>query len=303
MSLFDSIRYRLRVLTRSRQHEQELAEEIEFHVSAEARQREHLARGALTSQQARAQARRRFGNTTYYGEEVRRISGLAWFDTLAQDTRFALRGFVRTPVFTAIAIVTLAIGIGANTAIFSAVDTLLLAPLPFRAPERLMNISLTVSGTSASGARDDIVWSHPKVEAFRESQDVFNDLTAWSSVHSTIRIGEDALRITGEFIDAHYFRTLGVTMTHGRALLPSENRVEGPSVVVISDEFWRSAFNADPSVIGKHIGIDLAEFTIVGVAPPRFAGVSGQARFWIPYLSTPSAWDANYFLRPSTPST
>src|SRR6478752_6499885 len=135
MSLIDSIRYRLRVLTRSRQHEQELAEDMEFFVSSEARQREHAAHGEMSSTDARRAARLRFGNSTYYREEARQISGLERFDVLAQDVRFALRTFARTPVFTAVAVVTLAIGIGANTAIFSAVDALLLRPLPFHEPE------------------------------------------------------------------------------------------------------------------------------------------------------------------------
>lgn len=288
MSLLDSIRYRLHVLTRSRQHEQDLKEEMDFFVSAEARQREHAARGALTSEQALHEARRRFGNATYYGEEVRRISGLGVFDTLVQDARFALRTFARTPAFTAIAVATLAVGIGANTAIFSAADTLLLTPLPFRAPERLMNISLTVPATSVSSAQGDVVWSYPKVEAFRERQNVFSDLTAWFGVQSTVRIGDDTQRIFGEFVDAHYFSTLGVSPALGRALLPTENRVDGPAVAVISDDMWRTTFNADPSVIGEQIGVDLAVLTIIGVAPPGFAGVSGQARFWVPFLDRKS---------------
>src|SRR5262245_19590303 len=195
MSLLDSIWYRLRVFTRSRQHEQDLADEMEFFVSTEARQREHLARGSLSPQGARDEARRRFGNSTYYREEARRISGLEVLDVIGQDARFALRTFARTPVFTAVAVATLAIGIGANTAIFSAVDTLLLAPLPFRSPERLMNVALTVPASSESRAHDDLVWSHPKVEAFRESQNVFSELTAWFGSQYTLRVGDDALRV------------------------------------------------------------------------------------------------------------
>jgi len=298
MSLLDSIRYRLRVFTRSRQHEQDLADDMEFFVSTEARQREHLARGTLSARGARDEARRRFGNSTYYREEARRISGLEMFDVVAQDARFALRTFARTPVFTAIAIATLGIGIGANTAIFSAVDTLMLAPLPFRSPERLMNLALTVPATSESRARDDIVWSYPKAEAFRESQNVFSDLTAWFGTQSTMRIGDDALRLSGEFIDSHYFPTLGVVPALGRAMLPTENQAGGPAVVVISDELWRSAFNADPSAIGRKVDIDVATLTIIGVAPPGFAGVSGQARFWMPFLSDPPVWDTMNFRDP-----
>jgi predicted permease len=302
MSLLDSIRYRLRVFTRSRQHEQELAEEMEFFVSAAARDREHAAHGELSANAARDLARRRFGNRTYYREEARRISGLEVVDLLAQDASFALRTFARTPVFTAVAVVTLAIGIGANTAIFSAVDTLLLTPLPFKAPDRLMSIALTVPATPATRARDDLVWSYPKVEAFRESQNVFSDLTAWFSTQHTVRVRDDAMRLTGEFVDSHYFPTLGVVPALGRAMLPTENTVGGPAVVVISDDLWRFAFNADPSVIGKQIDVDIATLTIIGVAPPGFGGVSGKAKLWVPILSSPPVWDAGFFRDPTNHS-
>ena len=298
MSLVDSIRYRLRALTRSRRHERELAEEIEFFVGAEAREREHAARGALSARAARDAARRRFGNATYYREEARRISGLDAIDTLVQDASFALRTFARAPLFTAVAVATLAIGIGANTAIFSAVDTLLLTPLPFRAPQRLMSLSLTIPATAESRARDDLVWSYPKVEAFRESQNVFSELTAWFGIQYTVRVGDDALRVNGEFVDADYFPTLGVVPALGRAMSPDENRAGGPQAAVISDEFWHSTFNADPAVIGKPLNVDGTVFTIVGVAPPRFAGVSGQARFWIPFLNGPAAWGIADFRDP-----
>ena len=298
MSLLDSLRYRWRVLTRPHEHETDLANEMEFFVSAETRQVEHAGQGTLSPAQAGSAARRRFGNRTYYLEETRRIAGLAALDVLAQDARFALRTFARTPGFTAIVVATLAIGIGANTALFSAAQTLLLAPLPFRAPDELMNLTLTVPVTRNSPAANDVVWSYPKAEAFRESQHVFSDLTAWFGVQSTLRIDDDAERVSGEFVDQHYFATLGISPALGRAMLPTENRVDGPAVVVISDELWRSRFNADPGVLGKPMGVDLSTFTIVGVAPPRFAGVSGQARFWIPFLSASPAWDANYFTDP-----
>ena len=298
MSFLDALRYRWRVLTRPNDHETELAQDMEFFVNTDAQHRAHAGRGTLTPDDARAAAARRFGNRTYYREESRRAAGLAFFDVLAQDARFALRTFARTPGFTAVVIATLAIGIGANTALFSAVNTLLLAPLPFRAPDQLMNVTLTVPPTSTSPGQPDMVWSYPKVEALRESQNVFTDLTAWFSVQSTLRIDDDALRVSGEFIDQHYFTTLGVAPSLGRALLPAENRVDGPAVVIISDDLWRSTFNADPSVIGKRIGVDLAVFTIIGVAPPRFAGVSGRAEFWVPFLSAPSAWDAGFFTDP-----
>ena len=298
MSFLDALRYRWRVLTRPNHHDAELAQDMEFFVSTDARHREHAGHGTLTADNARALAARRFGNRTYYREESRRAAGLALFDVLTQDARFALRTFARTPGFTTVVIATLAIGIGANTALFSAVNTMLLAPLPFRAPDQLMNVTLTVPPTSNSPGQPDMVWSYQKVEAFRESQNVFSDLTAWFSTQSTLRVDDDALRVAGEFIDQHYFTTLGVKPALGRGLLPTENRVDGSAVVVISDDLWRSTFNADPSVIGKRIGVDLSMFTIIGVAPPGFAGVSGRAEFWVPFLSSPSAWDVGYFTEP-----
>src|SRR5262245_5976997 len=292
MSLIDSIRYRLRVFTRPRNHETELAEEMEFFVSSEARARAHESRGALGDADARSAARRRFGNSTYYREEARRVSGLTMLDTLAQDVRFALRTFARTPMFIAIAVSTLAIGIGANTAIFSAVDTLLLRPLPFKEPDRLMNVALSIPASPRGPKRDDLVWSYTKIEAFRAAQKVFSDVTAWFSMQFTVRVDDEAERISGEFIDSRYFPTLGITPVVGRALLASEDRVGGPQVVVISDALWRGMFNANPSVLGQPLDVDGTIFTIIGVAPPEFNGVSGIARFWIPFVNPPAAWVA-----------
>jgi putative ABC transport system permease protein len=292
MSLIDSLRYRWRVLTRSRDHETELAEDMEFFVRSAASDEVHASHGAMGDDDARRAVRRRFGNSTYYREEARRVSGLALLDELGQDVRFALRTFARTRTFTAIAVSTLAIGIGANTAIFSAIDTLLLRPLPFREPDRLMNIALSVPTTSRGPGRDDLVWSYPKIEAFRAAQNVFGDLTAWFGMQFTVRVGDEAERISGEFIDSRYFPTLGIAPVLGRAMLRSEDHLGGPRVVVISDALWRGIFNADPSVLGRALDIDGTIFTIIGVAPAEFNGVSGIARFWIPFVNPPAAWGA-----------
>ncbi|MGH2899651.1 MAG: ABC transporter permease, partial [Solirubrobacteraceae bacterium] len=265
MSLIDSLRYHLRVFLRPRDHETELTEEMEFFIGSEARQQAHASQGALELNAARQLARRRFGNSTYYREEVRRVSGLAMLDVLRQDARFALRTFARTPSFTLVAVATLAIGIGANTAIFSAIDTLILRPLPFRDPARLMSVALTVPANARSRARDDLQWSYPKIELFRSSQTVFGELTAWFSTLSTVRVGGEAQRMSGEFVDAHYFPALGIAPALGRAMLPGEDRVAGPAVVVISDDLWRTTLNADPAVLGRSLDIDVGTFTIIGV--------------------------------------
>ena len=143
MSLLHSLRYRLRVLLRPGRHARELDEEIRFHLSLDAMQREHVARGALSSADAHWAARRRFGNLTTTKEEARAMAGLGFLDTTEQDVRFALRSFRRAPGFTAVAVLTLAVGIGANTAIFALVNAVLVTKLPVKDPDALVAIGNT----------------------------------------------------------------------------------------------------------------------------------------------------------------
>src|SRR5689334_22422830 len=138
MSLLNGLQHRLRALTNTGRYARELEEEMRFHLSLEAMQREHAAHGTLSSADARDAARKRFGNLTSITERTRAMAGLSFLDSAIQDARFALRTFRRAPAFTTVAVLTPAVGIGANTAIFSAVNALLIRPLPFGHPERLM---------------------------------------------------------------------------------------------------------------------------------------------------------------------
>ena len=279
MSLFDAIRYRWRVLTHPRSYDREMDEEFQFHQSIEAMQQQHAARGMLTTSEARAHARRRFGNATYHKEESRTMSGLGFFDTASQDLRFAFRTLRRTPGFTAVAILTLALGIGANTAIFSAVDAMLLRPLPYRAPDQLMLVSITVPAVHGDANRDDAPWSYLKAQVFRDAQRVFSDLTL--SADEKVTLQQDvATREQGEIVDEHYLPTLGVQPTLGRNFLAEENRPNGKRVVIVSDRFWQARLSADPNVLGRTLDIDGAPYTVVGVLPPHFAGLTGHADFW-----------------------
>ena len=286
MLLLDILRYRLRVLLRPGRHARELDEEIRFHLSLEAMQREHAARGALTSSDARWAARRRFGNLTTTKEEARHMAGLGFFDTAEQDVRFALRSFRRAPGFTAVAVLTLAVGIGANTPIFSAVNAMLLRPLPFKEPERLMQVSLTVPPRGDQPARTDVPWSYPKFAVFRGAQQVFTDVTLWTDVQATVRVGADAERIATEIVDARYLPTLGIAPALGRNFSAEEDAAPGGArVVILSDVFWKRRFNADSSVLGRAVTVDGDPFTVVGVLPAGFRGISGRAELLLSFMS------------------
>src|SRR5690242_17881371 len=290
MSLIDALRYRLRVLSRPDDHARESAEEAAFHIEHEALQRRGRAGSDADAAMA---ARRRFGNATYYREESRRIAGLAFFDTVAQDVRFALRTLRRAPTFTVVAVLTLAVGIGANTAIFSAVDALILRPLPFPAADRLMSVSLTLPPMFGRPARTDLTWSYPKFQAFRNAQYVFSSATVWSESQFTLRAGEEAVRVNGEYVDSYYLTTLRIPPAIGREFRAAENQLgAGAPVAIIGDDLWRWIFNADSTVIGRSFDVDGVPHTIVGVMPPRFHGLSGDVSLWMPLASSPKDWGA-----------
>ena len=286
MSFLDGLRHRARVLFHRADYERELDEEFRFHLALETAQREHAARGTLAAREAHYAALRRFGNVSYHKEEVRQMTGLGFFDTARQDVRFALRTFRQTLPFTVVAVLTLAIGIGANTAIFSAVDAMLLRPLPYREPERLMKVSLVVPARGGRPARDDMVWSYPKFETFRDAQTVFESVSVWTDLQETVRTGGDAERVWYELTDSRYLPTLGLTPAIGRNFSPDEDRAPGgPRVAILSHALWTRRFGSDTGVLGSALDVNGSPYTIIGVAPEGFRGLSGRSEFWVPILS------------------
>jgi predicted permease len=300
MSFLDALRHRVHVLIHPGVYDRELDEEFRFHLSLEAMHQEHAAEGAALPNMARGRIRRRFGNPTYHKEETRRMSALAFFDTARQDARFALRTLRRTPGFTAVAILTIALGIGANTAIFSAVDAMLLRPLPYRQPDRLMLVTITVPPRHGEPTRDDAPWSFLKARLFRQWQHVFSDVALSSGETVTLRLGEPT-REAAEVVDERYLPTLGVEPLIGRNFLPDENSPHGSRVVLVSERFWSGRLNADPHVLGRTLDIEHAPYTIIGILPESFTGLSGHADLWMTigarrpyYFDANEAWDHEF---------
>jgi putative ABC transport system permease protein len=203
------------------------------------------------------------------------------------DIRYAIRTLLKTPAFTLIAILTLAIGIGANTAIFTIVHALLLKPLPFAKPDELMVVHILAPDREANrGGQREIGWSYPKYEVFRDTQRVFSDHAVFNAREWTLTEAGDAERIRGEAVGAHYLTTLGVTPILGRDFTPDEDRAPGmEGVVLLGHGLWQRRFGADPAIVGQVLRLNSKPYTVVGVLPPGFRGLSGDAQLWAPVMT------------------
>ncbi len=216
----------------------------------------------------------------------RRMSIRETFESALQDVRYAVRGLVQRPAFTIVAVLTLAIGIGGTTAIFSAVNVLLLRPLPYARPDELMNLTLIVPSRGVRPANDHMVWSYPKYTAFRDAQRVFEQLSLYSAYQFIMTSG-DVERVPGEYIGATYFRTLGVPVVRGRDFDGSIDRPDAPAQTILSYALWERRYNADPTIIGHTIDVDKRPYVVVGIAPRDFKGLSGESELFIPIMTRP----------------
>jgi putative ABC transport system permease protein len=248
----------------------------------------------MTYTDARAEAIRRLGaslNTVrdqlHHSAEVRerRMRFRDYVYEMASDVRYAARGLARRPAFTAVAVLTLAIGIGATTTIFSAVNVILLRPLPYNRPDELMKLSLASPTVGDKKGSDQVTWSYPKYTFFRDAQQTFSEIAAFASQPAVLTTG-DVERLTAETVGATYLRTLGLKPIVGRDFDRAIDAHQGaPKEVILGWSLWQRRFNADPAVIGKTLGVDRRQYTIIGVAPRNFKGLSGQAEFFIPVTS------------------
>ena len=303
MSVVHALRYRLSVLRRAlfdrRGWRREMDAELGFHLALEEMQQRHAG---ATPDEARRAARRRLGDPARVRERLVDDSGASALDALWQDLRFAVRALRTRPGFTVVAVLTLAIGIGANAAIFSAVHAMLLRRLPLADPERLVKVSLTAPARAGVLSRDDAPWSYPKFVVFRDAQRAFADLTLYQGTQFTVREGDEAERVRGEYVDARYLPVLGLRPALGRNLAPEEDRAPGgPRVALLGDGLWRRRYGADPAVVGRILHVDGQPYTVLGVLPPGFHGLTGRAELWIPTLAQSAqvvgeAWNHGYTL-------
>lgn len=268
--------------------DRELDDEIHSHI--EEATEEYVARG-MSREDARSAALRDFGGVTQATQVYRESRRLAWLEDLVQDVRYTVRRLIKAPVFTLTVIASLALGIGANTAIFSLLDAVVLRPLPVPHPDELVMLYENgPEGTAdASGGTGRFLrFSYPRFERFEQV------LGQRGSIAAVTRSGRFNVRLPGEserrfvlaqLVSGRYFETLGVTPFRGRFITPDDARVDRDiPVAVVSDRFWRRFFNESEDAVGKTVTLSGVPLTIIGIAPPGFAGLwsDNEADFWVP---------------------
>ncbi|MEK6407682.1 MAG: ABC transporter permease [Acidobacteriota bacterium] len=207
-------------------------------------------------------------------------------ETLLQDLRYGARVLMKKPGFSLIAVITLALGIGANTAIFSVTDKLLIRSLPVKEPQRLVLInSVSVSPHFVSN-----LFSCRDFNDYRAQNEVLSGLLTFTRTQLELNTRDQIERVESEYVSANYFDVLGVTTRHGRSFSPDEDRTPGTQpVVVVSDAFWHKRFGADPNLVGQTITLNDFPLTVIGIAPPEFTGMilEDPTEIWVPALMHP----------------
>ena len=270
MTLWNRLHSWMRATLHRPRMESEMDSELRFHIEAYT---EGLVRTGVPRQEATRRARLEFGGIDRAKEECREARGANIMETLLQDLRYGARMLRKNPGFTAVAVLTLALGIGANTAIFSLVNGILLRPLPFATPQNLVSIT----GTYPKGA----------FVAMREEMQSF-DAAAYFEGHEFNLTGRgEPLRLSGVLVSAEFFSVLGVHPELGHPFYPGDDKAGQDNYVVLSDALWQQRFASDPSIIGRSIELEGVSRQVVGVMPAEFRFPSTKTQVWIPLHSDP----------------
>jgi predicted permease len=260
--------------------------ELRFHIEVFT---EDLVRSGVSREEAQRRAHIEFGGVEQTKEECRDARGSNFFNSLLQDIRFGLRMLRKNPGFTIVTVLTLALGIGANTAIFTVIDAVMLRSLPAQNPEELVNIGnpARVHSWSTGNPRTD-VFSYPLYREIRENNTVFSSVLASSGLSDLrIKIEGGAENVTGRLVTENYFRTLGVDALIGRTFTSADGSTPGSDpFIVISYTYWLRRFAGDPAVVGRKVHLNNYPFTVIGVAPPGFFGevVGDRPDVWAPMM-------------------
>jgi len=284
---------KLRALFPRQKPVDDLAEEIHAHLAME--EQDNLERG-MAPDEAHYAALRQFGNVTLAQER----SGEVWrwnsLEILWRDVRFVLRMLFKNPGFTAVVVLSLALGIGANTAIFSLMNAVMLRKLPVRNPEQLVQPARVGASWGAAPS-----FSYPSFQRFRDQNHVFAGILAASTLYGGVdaEVGGEPESVAGELVTGNFFALLGVNPYRGRVFTPQDEGAAGSNpIVVISYGYWKRRFGLDPTALGKAITLHGTPFTIIGITPPGFQGVSvgHPSDLYVPVTMQPVFTDGKSWL-------
>ena len=239
----------------------DLRDELQSHLDMETA--ENIRRG-MDPDSARRQALLASGGLTQAAEAVRDRRGLPWVESIAADIRYALRALRHSPAFTAVVVLTLALGIGANTAIFSVVRAVLLKPLPHREGDRLIYLRQSTDGP----AGENVLFSVPEVRDLRNGARSLAGIAEFSPFPFTLQGDDDAVRMEAGLVTGNFFEVMGLAPVLGRLTLPSDDGTGVPPVMVLTHEYWMKRFGGDSSIVGKQVRLDGGSVTVIGVVQP-----------------------------------
>jgi predicted permease len=274
------------MLMHRRRFDADLAEEMRLHIALREEDQIRQGRSARAARQA---ASRRFGNATVLKETSHMAWGWEWLESFVQDIAYGGRALLRSPALTFVALLSLALGIGANTAIFSLLDAVMLRSLPVRDPAQLVLLGTgSKSGITDDFARTDL-YSYPFYRQIREEREIFADTAAIFSmtndVHGFVEGGNESEPMHVQLVSGNYFSTLGVRATIGRTLDDADDASEGDHpVAVVSYAWWKRRLAQDPAVLSRTLKLGTVTYNIIGVAPPEFFGtkVGESPDMWVP---------------------
>jgi predicted permease len=286
---------RLLSLIRRGRFERELEEEMRFHLEMQIEQ--NLASG-MAAKDAPYAARRQFGNQTWLKEVSREMWSLNSIETLIQDLRYGARMLMKNPGFAFVAVLTLALGIGANIAIFSVINTVLLRPLPLPESDRLM----TFWHSAPAKGLPEVLLNDALFAFYRNRSQMFEKLAAYESARLVLTGAGEPELLIGARVTFDYFQTLGQEPLHGRVFLPQEDRPGNNNVAILSHGLWQRRFGSDPKIVGQVIKLDNRPMEVVGIMPPGFdfpnpaerISLSDHMQLWVPYGLNPqktSSWN------------
>lgn len=251
----------------------DIAREVAFHLDARV---DELRQTGLSREEATRCARLQFGNVSFQTERTRDMDISLWLEACVRNIRYAVRTLMRTPGFTVTAVLTLALGIGANTAVFSAVNSVLLKPLPFPDGARLMRLTQTREGSAGTNI------AAPRLANWSVQTGTFEAVSGYYTEDVSDTSGDLPERVRRGMVAPRFFQVWGAASSEGRTFTDADHQPGAAAAIIISDRYRRHRFGADPNVLGRTVRLDNSSFAVVGVMPPSFQFADRTVDLWIP---------------------